>query len=84
MKKRSIKTRIKDHAFSSFNSYNESGAPLNLTREEFAALKSLSKNKNLVLQKLHKVTLLPLLTKEIISKKYEISYLILVNLLKFL
>ena len=62
----------------------ESGAPLNLTREEFAALKSLSKNKNLVLQKLHKVTLLPLLTKEIISKKYEISYLILVNLLKFL
>ena len=46
-----LKTRIKDCAFSSFNSCNENGAPLNLTTEEFAVLKSLSKNKNLIIQK---------------------------------
>ena len=34
-----------------FNSYNENGAPLNLSSEELAALKSLSKNKNLITQK---------------------------------
>ena len=79
-----LKTRIKDCAFSSFNSCNENGAPLNLTTEEFAVLKSLSKNKNLIIQNRIKVTLLPLLTKEIVSKKCEISYLILLNLLKFL
>ena len=50
-KKEALKTRIKDCAFSSFNSYNENGAPLNLTPEEFAALKSLSGNKNLIIQK---------------------------------
>ena len=83
-KKEVLKTKIKDCAFSSFNSYNENGAPLNLTPEEFAALKSLSKNKNLIIQKSDKGNLLPLLTKAIISKKCEISYLILVNLLKFL
>ena len=37
--------------FLSINSYNENGAPLNLTPEEFAALKSVSKNKNLIIQK---------------------------------
>ena len=36
-----FKTRIKDCAFSLFNSSNENGAPLNLTPEEFAALKSI-------------------------------------------
>ena len=34
-----------------FNSYNENSAPLNLPSEELAALKSLSKNKNLIIQK---------------------------------
>ena len=53
-KKEVLKTRIKDCAFSSLNSYNENDAPLNLTPEEFAALKSLSKNKNLFIQKLDK------------------------------
>ena len=48
-KKEVLKTRIKDCAFSSFNSYNENSAPLNLTAEEFAALKSLPKNKNLII-----------------------------------
>ena len=49
-KKVVLKTRIKDCAFSLFNSYNENGAPLNLTPEEFAVLKSLSKSKNLIIQ----------------------------------
>ena len=42
-KKEVLKTRIKDFAFSSFNSYNEKDVLLNLTPEEFVALKSLSK-----------------------------------------
>ena len=40
-KKEVLKTRIKDCAFSSFYSYIENGAPLNLPSEEFAALKPL-------------------------------------------
>ena len=75
-KKEVLKTKIKDCAFSSFNSYNENGAPLNLTPEEFAALKSLSKNKKLSKNCIN-VTLLLLLTKVVISKKCELSYLIL-------
>ena len=51
-KKEVLKTRIKDCAFSSFHSYNENGAPVNLTSEEFAALKSISKNKNLIYPKI--------------------------------
>ena len=62
-KKEVLKTRIKDCAFSSFNSYNENGAPLNLTSEEFAALKSLSKNKNLIIQKLDKGNSIALIEK---------------------
>ena len=58
-----------------FNSYNENEALLNLTPEELTALKSLSKNKMLIIQKLAKVTLLLLLTKTIISKNCEISHL---------
>ena len=50
-KKEVLKSRIKDCAFSSFNSYNENDAPLYITPEEFAALKSLSKNKKLFIQK---------------------------------
>ena len=53
-KKEVLKTRIKDCTFSSFSSYTENGTPLNLTPEKFAALKSLSKKKNLVIQKLDK------------------------------
>ena len=45
-KKGILKTTFKDCVFSSFNSYRENGKPLNLTPEEFAALKSLSKTKN--------------------------------------
>ena len=42
-KKQLLKARIKENALSSFNSYDKNSAPLNLTREEFASLKSLSK-----------------------------------------
>ena len=67
-KKEVLKARIKDCAFSLFNSYNENSPHLDLTPEEFAALKLLSKNKNLITKNRIKVTLLPLLTKAIISK----------------
>ena len=50
-KKKVLKPRIKDYAFSSFKSYNENGAPLNLTPEEFAALRSLLENENLIIKK---------------------------------
>ena len=53
-KKEVLKTRIKDSAFSSFSFYNENGTPLNLIPEEIAALKALSKNKNLIIQKSNK------------------------------
>ena len=43
-KKQLLKARIKDSALSSYISYNKNSAPLNLTKEEFASLKSLSKN----------------------------------------
>ena len=45
------KTRITECAFSLFNSYSENETLLNLTPGEFAALKSLSKSKNLIIQK---------------------------------
>ena len=67
-KKELLKARIKDCPFSLFNSYNENSPHLDLTPEEFAALKLLSKNKNLITKNRIKVTLLPLLTKAIISK----------------
>ena len=62
-KKEVLKTRIKGCAFSSFNSYNKHRAPLNLTPEEFAGLKSVSKNKNLVIQKLNKGNSIAIINK---------------------
>ena len=62
-KKETLKTRINDCAFCSSNSYKENGAPLNLTPEEFAALKSLSKNKNLIIQKLDKCNSIAIIDK---------------------
>ena len=53
-KKEVLKIRINDCAFSLFNSYNRNGVPLNLTPEELEALKLLSKNENLIIQKLGK------------------------------
>ena len=42
-KKQVLKARIKDSAVSSFSSYNKNNAALNLIKEEFTSLKSLSK-----------------------------------------
>ena len=50
-KKQLLKARIKDSALSSFSSYNKNSAALNLTKEEFASLKSPSKNDSLITQK---------------------------------
>ena len=41
--KQLFKARRKDSALSSVNSYSKNSAPLNLTNEEFASLKTLSK-----------------------------------------
>ena len=62
-KKEVLKTRIKNCAFSSFNSYNKNGAPLNLTPEAFAALESLSKNENLIIQKSDKGNSIAIINK---------------------
>ena len=70
-KKEVLKTRIKDCTFSSFNSYNENGAPLNLTLEEFAALKSLSKNKNLIIQKSDKGNSIAIIDKSNYLEKMQ-------------
>ena len=50
-KKQLLKARIKESALLSFSSYNKNSAALNLTKEEFASLKSLSKNDSLIIQK---------------------------------
>ena len=49
-KKQLLKAIIKDIALS-FNSYNKRSATLNITKEEFASLKSLSKKYSLIIQK---------------------------------
>ena len=74
-KKETLKTRINDCAFCSSNSYKENGAPLSLTPEEFAALKSLSKNKNLIIQKLDKCNSIAITDKMWLSQK-NANYLI--------
>ena len=68
-KKEILKTRIKDCAFPSFNSYNENGVPLNLTTEELATLKSLSKNKNLIIQELGNCNSIAIIDKSDYFKK---------------
>ena len=70
-KREVLKTRVKHCVFSSFNSYNENGAPLNSTPEEFAALKSLSKNKNLILQKSDKSNSIAIIDKSDYLKKMQ-------------
>ena len=82
-KKEVLKTRIKDCAFSLFNLYHENVASLNLTPEEFVALRSLPKNK-LTIQKSDKGNSNAIIDKSDYLKKCERSYLVLVNLLKFL
>ncbi|MCP3665243.1 MAG: hypothetical protein GY696_22555, partial [Gammaproteobacteria bacterium] len=49
-----FKTRLKDIALSSYYSYNSRPAPCNLTKSEITAIKDLSANKNIVIQKADK------------------------------
>ena len=63
-KKQLLKGRIKDSALSSFISYNKNSAPLNLTKEEFASLKSLSKNDSLIIQKSDKGNSIAIINKD--------------------
>ena len=53
-----LKSRLKNLAFSSFKTYNSSRKPNNLTHEEFESLLKLSKNKNVIIPKSDRVTLL--------------------------
>ena len=62
---------VKDCTFSWFNSYNENGAPLNLSQEELAVLKSLSKNKNLIIPKLDKGNCIAIIDKSNYLKKLQ-------------
>ena len=62
--KQLLKARIKGSVLSSFNSYNKNSAALNLTKEEFASLKSLSKNDSLIIQKLDKGNFIATIDKD--------------------
>ena len=57
-------SRIKDSALSSFNSYNQNSELLNLTKEEFASLKSLSKNDSLVIPESDKGNSIAIINKD--------------------
>ena len=48
-----VKTRTKEAALSSYRNYNNN-VPQHLSKEEFLALQSLRKNKNIVIQKYNK------------------------------
>ena len=68
-KKQLLKARIKDSALSPFSSYNKNSAALNLTKEEFASLKSLSKNDSLIIQKSDKGNPIAIIDKDDSSQK---------------
>ena len=70
-KKQLLKARIKDSALSSFISYNKSSAPLNLTKEEFASLKSLPKNNSLIIQKSDKGNSIAIINKDDYFQKMQ-------------
>ena len=83
-KKEVLKIRMKDFAFSLFNSYSENGAPLNLSREELAVLKSLSKNKNLIIPKSGKGKSIAIIDKSDYFEKLQNILSDSSKLLKFL
>ena len=70
-KKQLLKARIKDSALSSFISYNKNSAPSNLTKEEFASLKSLSKNDSLIIQKSDKGNSIAIINKDDYLQKMQ-------------
>ena len=65
-----IKTRIKDTALTSFRNYN-ANVPQHLSNEEFEALKTLSKNCNLVIQKADKDNLVAIIEKDVYLRHME-------------
>ena len=68
-----LKAKIKDCALSSFKLYNENGAVSSLNREEIFALKTLSKNKDLIIQKSDKGNSIVLINKSnYLEKMYNI------------
>ena len=65
-----IKTRIKDTALTSFRNYN-ANVPQHLSNEEFEALKTLSKNCNLVIQKADKGNSVVIVEKDVYLRHME-------------
>ena len=62
-----------DCALSSFKLYNEKGAVSSLNKDEIFALKTLSKNKDLIMQKSHKCNSIVLNNKaDYLDKMYNI------------
>ena len=68
-----LKAKIKDCALSSFKLYNEKGAVSSLNKNEINALKTLSKNKDLIIQKSDKGNSIVLINKsDYLDKMYNI------------
>ena len=68
-----LKAKIKDCALSSFKLYNEKGAVSSLNKDETLALKTLSKNKDLIIQKSDKGNSIVLIIKgDYLDKMYDI------------
>ena len=65
-----MKTRIKDIALTSFGNYN-ANVPQHLSNEEFEALKTLSKNCNLVIQKADKGNSVVIVEKDVYLRHME-------------
>ena len=65
-----MKTRIKDTALTSFRNYN-ANVPQHLSNEEFEALKTLSKNCNLVIQKADKGNSVVIVEKDVYLRHME-------------
>ena len=68
-----LKAKIKDCALSSFKLYNEKGAVSSLNKDEIVALKTLSKNKDLIIQTSDKGNSIVLINKsDYLDKIYNI------------
>ena len=65
-----VKTKTKETALSSFRQYNKSPQQ-NLSKEELAALASLSKNKDIIIQKSDKDNSVVIVYKETYFKRME-------------
>ena len=74
-----VKTKTKETTLSSFRQYNKSPQQ-NLSKEELATLASLSKNKNIVIQKSDKGNSVVIVDKEIYIKRMENLLVIKENL----